>query len=424
MRILVISNLYPPEVLGGYEILCAQVCEELSRRGHVVTVLTTGEDSTRGDPRSAPRVVRSLELYVPFSRAARAMRLRKFRTDRRNSAATEDEILSTRPDVIFLWSLRRLGVGPARSAEASGAPVLYALNDDYLLAYRPAQRGHGPRKLLRWLVDHFLLPSITLRGLTLPHATCISRSLQRTLEDGGATLGNCELIHQGIPLNQFPCKVDPGSIQDPPRILYTGQLHAYKGPHTLIEAAALLAKKLKSPPRLTLAGKGDPAYMRELAQLALRRGVEADFRGHVAHEALPPLYRESDLFVFPSVWNEPFGLTLLEAMASGTPVVSTAHGGQGEILRPDENALVFEKEDAQGLASQLLRLCCDANLRRRLALNGRRLVEEKHSLTGYVDQLEQLLARINATGRRPHFALASSSGNANPANTAASSPAP
>ena len=88
--------------------------------------------------------------------------------------------------------------------------------------------------------------------------------------------------------------------------------------------------------------------------------------------------------VFPSIWSEPFGLTHLEAMASGVPVVSTANGGQGEFLRDGVNALVFEPEDAEGLACRLASLIVDDSLRRRIALGGRRLVEREFTLTRYV----------------------------------------
>jgi glycosyltransferase involved in cell wall biosynthesis len=78
-------------------------------------------------------------------------------------------------------------------------------------------------------------------------------------------------------------------------------------------------------------------------------------------------------------------------MASGTPVISTADGGQGEFMRNGQNALIFPKEDSGALAACLIRLMDDPALARRLAEEGRRTVVEGFTLTGYVAQLEAFL---------------------------------
>lgn len=118
-----------------------------------------------------------------------------------------------------------------------------------------------------------------------------------------------------------------------------------------------------------------------------------EFTGQIAHDAMPALYRDHDILLFPSIWPEPFGLTHLEAMASGTPVVSTADGGHGEFLRENENALIFPKEDEETLARQLLRMANEPGLSERLAQAGRRTVEQGFSLDGYVSRLEDFLRR-------------------------------
>ena len=87
------------------------------------------------------------------------------------------------------------------------------------------------------------------------------------------------------------------------------------------------------------------------------------------------------------------GLTHLEAMASGTPVASTADGGQAEFLEHDGNALVFPKGDAAALAAALARLLDDGALRTRLAREARAMVENRFTMRRYVDDLEALLAR-------------------------------
>ncbi|MEO1366322.1 MAG: glycosyltransferase, partial [Acidobacteriota bacterium] len=134
MRLLMITNLFPPDVVGGYEILCGQVAAELRSRGHDVRVLTTGAPAGA----DGPRVSRALRLEQPFGEDFRPSRRRRRRLGLANERATAAAIADVQPDVIFLWSQRRLTLGPARAAEASGVPVAWTLNDEYLAGFRPA----------------------------------------------------------------------------------------------------------------------------------------------------------------------------------------------------------------------------------------------------------------------------------------------
>jgi glycosyltransferase involved in cell wall biosynthesis len=83
------------------------------------------------------------------------------------------------------------------------------------------------------------------------------------------------------------------------------------------------------------------------------------------------LYRSADVVLFPSEWNEPFGIVGLEAMACAVPVVATGTGGSGEYLAHESNCLLFEKGDPDALADAVRRLAGDAGLRRRLVAAGR-----------------------------------------------------
>jgi glycosyltransferase involved in cell wall biosynthesis len=400
VRILVISNLYPPHYLGGYEVLCAQVVEALRGRGHDVTVLTSthGVGSADGGEAEPSSVRRALGLYLPFDEPGAIRRWARRRVGRANFEIARRTLAEVSPDVTFVWSQLRLTVAPARAAEATGRAVVYALNDENIASYLPARFSAAPRGCVAYCLDRWLMPEITLAGLRLRHATSISEQVKRNLLARGVPVASARVIYQGIPLPQFPPKGAPGDLHDPARILYVGQLHAYKGVHTLIEAVRLLAAGAAEDggercPALevTIVGEGPQEYAEALRGQAARVPVPIRFTGRVPHAETPALYRAHDLFVFPSTWQEPFGLTHLEAMASGTPVISTADGGHGEFLEDGVNALVFRKEDARQLAALLLRLLRDAPLRRRLALTARDVVAARFTVDRYVTDLEAFL---------------------------------
>jgi glycosyltransferase involved in cell wall biosynthesis len=345
-------------------------------------------------------VDRSLSLYLPFDEPARLARWRRLRTGAHNAGRMRARIRDLRPDVIFVWSQLRLSLGSARAAEASGVPVAYTLNDDHLRGYAAAPVTASPRGLGRLLADRMLMRRATLSSLRLENVTVISRCLQDELARQGVSLPHARVIYQGVPVERFPVRERPGSTHSPARLLYVGQLHDYKGVDTLVRAAHRLAQHHPDLPfELSLVGDGSPAYRRHLEGLIAEGPAQIELAGRRPHEELPREYRRHDVFVFPSRWKEPFGLTHLEAMASGLSVVSTANGGQGEFLSDGDNALVVPPGDESRLAEGLARLLRDEGLRCRLALRGRSTVEERFTLDRYVGELELFLAEV-ATGER------------------------
>jgi len=401
VKILVLSNLYPPHALGGYEILCQQVVDRLRARGHRIEVLTStfgGSSTVEPTGVDGYAIRRELILEAPFGGPADTRRRHRLRVGEGNAAIVHDRIRAFRPDIVFVWSLLRLGVAPARAAEESGVPVAYTLNDINLAGYSPRRPSLSPRRLLRALLDRTVHRRATLASLRLDYVTCISAAVRAALVARGAPVADSRVLYQGIPLERFPFTAPSHSRHGPLRVLYTGQLHEYKGVHVLLEAARRCRCKLS----VTIVGTGDPEYEAHLRAIA-PSGVE--FLGHLPHDQLPALYREHDVFVFPSLRDEAFGLTWIEAMASGTPVVATPAGGQAEVLADGVNALVVPPGDPDRLADALARLASDRKFASRIAVEGRRVAETQLSLDRYVEDLERFLCDAESGRRRCSVAM-------------------
>jgi glycogen synthase len=163
-----------------------------------------------------------------------------------------------------------------------------------------------------------------------------------------------------------------------------------------LEAMALLQQD-EPGRRFTLDIVGpdaDPPYARRLRERAAADDLCAAvrFQPQVTRAEMPALYREHDILLFPSEWEEPFALTLLEAMASGIPIVGTTTGGSKEILEEGVTGLVFDKGDAAGLARQVRRLASDPELRQAVAREARRRIERDFQIEKTIDQIEAFLA--------------------------------
>jgi D-inositol-3-phosphate glycosyltransferase len=179
------------------------------------------------------------------------------------------------------------------------------------------------------------------------------------------------VVYTGIDPGDFPIAPDAAPVESRPwrqRMLYVGRIDERKGIDTLLRALPSLPGA-----GLRVVGRGDQRYQAELRSLAADLGV-ADRVSWLVRErqALRREYAAADVVVFPSVYDEPFGLVPLEAMACDTPVVATGAGGSGEYLVDGWNSLLYTRGDPAGLAAAVRRLGEDPLLREQLVRHGRR----------------------------------------------------
>jgi glycogen(starch) synthase len=382
--ILVISNLYDPVELGGYEILAKQICEDLVDRGYRVVVLTAvGEERVLAGVEIWPR----LELTKAFDHPDDRSISRRWRVHQRNRRATANAFAEIDADAALCFSLRRLTLGPATAIEASVVPRLYVVNDAWPLAYRPRPHSQRMRSKVGGWIDRSFLSSQTTLGASLSPALVLSQSLKDELTDGGVTASSAEVVHQGVSTEFFhPAR--PIALSRQVRLLYAGQLHSYKGVHHLLEAVRRLEKLLpENIISLSIAGKGGTTYTDELRKSAEALRSEVHFLGHIPFADMPELYQHHDVLVFPSTWNEPLGLCHLEAMATGIPAVVATAGGCRELIKRCPHILPYAAGDIDALTRTLLFLVRSRQQRYLIGEASRKWVVENASLDAYVDRI-------------------------------------
>ncbi len=171
-----------------------------------------------------------------------------------------------------------------------------------------------------------------------------------------------------------------------PRVTFgfVGRLVREKGVEVLIEAAARLAEP--APWRLVIVGDG-PERAR-LERRAAEAGVAAEFTGALLGAALEEVRAGFDVEVMPSVWEEPAGLSAMEAMSRGTALIASDTGGLAETVA--EAGLLVRPGDVASLAGAMRRLLANEAERRQLGEAGRRRAVERHSLAAMFDAYERL----------------------------------
>lgn len=181
----------------------------------------------------------------------------------------------------------------------------------------------------------------------------------------------CITVHNGIDLKRFSKRGITPPSQASVTIVFMGRLIKEKGISELIDAMLLL----KSQPNIHLmviggsfyANSSSNDFIMELKAKAEPIKDSIEFTGFIPYSELPERLQKADIAILPSVWAEPFGLTCVEAMASGLPVITTRTGGIPETVT-DECAILLDVNNQlpNHLSKAIINLSNDADRRKRM----------------------------------------------------------
>jgi glycosyltransferase involved in cell wall biosynthesis len=401
MRILIVSNLYPPAAIGGYEIECAAVAEHLARRhevrvltsaGHPATSvarsatqapsttlkrgatrapLTTPKQSETAELPDAPVRVEirwELPLLTPDAQGALRAPLASLR-----AVSMARRALAWDPDLVYVWN----GVGipqvVLRVLADSGVPLAVRvaehwfkhifIADQFLrelrsMRRRPARavwaagcRGLNALPALRIDPEAPLRTAISWNSEATRRIATPPPFVEPVLE---------RVTYPAPPHGDLYAAIERDRTPEP-CIAFLGRVTPYKGPAVAIEALALLRSEHGVLANLVVVGPEDGDYGAELRRLADRLGVAAavSWLGQATPGQAAATLARAHALIVPSTWDEPFGLVMVEGALARVPLVAADVGGIGESMRDEEHALLFARGDARAAAAALARTLHD-----------------------------------------------------------------
>jgi glycosyltransferase involved in cell wall biosynthesis len=409
MRLLFLSNLYPPYDLGGFEQWCQEIATLLQRRGHEVCVLT----SRFGVNAQAPieqNVIRHLHLQsdIHFYHPADFFFKRRAQ-DRDDAVELNHAIDQFKPDVLVVWGMWNLSrYLPYQAEQLMPGRVVYYIasywptDTDTHVEYWKLRTNRRISAILKSPLRAIALKQLEREGypplLRFEHVMCCTQYVRDTLVTAGALPDSASVVCGGIDPEPFlQNSITAGTTPARPlRLVYFGSLLPHKGVHTAIEAVSILKERgLSDQTELTIIGTGDPQYEIRLHTLVSEHGLneQVHFVGKVPRNEIPARLAQFDVFLFTSIWAEPFGRTIVEAMAAGLIVIGSDVGGSREIFQHYDDVMLFQPEDACSVADKIALLIANPERQTHLRQRGRQIVSEQFTLERMAGEIEAQLAQ-------------------------------
>ena len=405
MKIIVITALYPPYHLGGYELRCQNVVERLRTRGHQVHVVTSiyGLEGPHVDD-EVSRV-----LHLEPSKTL----WQRIRWDTHDLRFITRLLKEASPDVIHLWHMAELARTFYPFFARCNIPIVYDEGGNGLTL---AWKNHGrwmsfcegqSSSSIKSIIKRLMCRLIATATGVLPyrwawpnmHTYFNSQQSLEAAQLAGVVIHKAQVIYSGVDTDTFQHK--PRSpLQAPLRIVVPGRVVPIKGVRDAIRAFAEVHRRIPHREnRLTIAGPiTDTVYYQQLQQQidALDIKNQVEFTGQLGAKDMPHLYQTCDFCLFVS--RQPYGLSRipLEAMACGTVVISVGNEGSREVIQHEKTGFLVPENDAEAIAQIIHDLHSRPDRYVQISESARSRIETAFTIEKSVDQIESILQEAMA----------------------------
>jgi glycosyltransferase involved in cell wall biosynthesis len=229
--------------------------------------------------------------------------------------------------------------------------------------------------------------------LAADRVIAISDAVRRHVSPRGLLGDRVVTVHNGLPHRTAPTGGDRFTR---PLVACVGRLNRWKGQSVFVDAIARLDGRFPDA-RFLIAGDAPPGEPEPREQLVARihaAGLDEriELAGFVEDGAT--IFEGAAIAVVPSIWPEPFGLVVLEAMRAGCTVIATDHGGAVELIEHDRSGLLVPPGDAAALAEAIARVLGDPALGVALGAAGRARAEHDFGVPAMLDGIEAVYAGL------------------------------
>ncbi len=407
MKILVISNLYPPHGIGGYEERCLHTVNALRERGHDVHVLTSNHQVEGRDAEGETDVYR--QLYVHGFYGHPWLPIHKlYELEKDNQASLRKLLDRLQPDVVHVWNMGGITKSLLHTLEAHPTPLVYDISDHWIARSLKADvwlswwndPGSIARKVLRNAAAVMgirksiskQVPTASVRSLKFKKIYFCSKFMRDLTAKQGYPVSHADIVYCGVETELFARKTE---YQAPRRFIWVGRLAEDKDPITALKGFLRARGASGEPLELDIFGRGDADYVDRLkGEISKAKAEDYVQIKSATHSEMRQLYAQYDAYIFSSNWGEPFALTPLEAMSAGLPVLMCPDGGDAELVNDGHNALKFSAASPSSLAGAITRLLQLPDHGEKMSRAAYKMVEERFTVEVMTNRIESILQAV------------------------------
>ncbi len=380
MKLLLITNLYPPQELGGYGRSMADFAWGLRELGHTVKVICS--NASYLDPQNNSTndsIQRNLLLKGSFKDGVTHISnlLERRRIDEHNNQVLKFTLENENWDGVLIGNIDLIEHEILKTLTITNLPVIHHIGfitPPFDSIYVPSEKNYK--------------------------IVSASKAVRESLVAAGFARNDSNVIYPGARVELFGESVTGRKLPNPPDgsssrplcIAFAGLLMETKGLHVLAEAIVKLHYKGISSRTLIAGGTFQKGYQQDLEYFLDQHNLKdsVTFTGRLDRSQLARFFRLSHVFVFPSIFPEAFGIVQAEAMASGLTLISSGVGGSKELVEHGVNGLLFNNQDSDDLCDKLHTLSMQPDLIKKFGEKGEQFAREKFSTMTSAKKLENL----------------------------------
>ncbi len=372
MKILILSDSFPPASKGGADRIAFNLSEGFAESGHQVFIITTTQDKDKEkiSLSGGEKEKNVFRIFVPEGDPCWSAYACLY--NRQVASKAEKIVKEIKPEVVNVHNLQSfLSYHCLKAIRSRKRSVFLTAHDTMLFHYGKLveflDKGSKPpfdyRVGVLDQIKRFKKRYNPLRNLIIKHylkkvdmILPVSYALEEALNQNG--IKKTSVVHNGINPKEWQIEEsivnkfkENNNLFDKRAILFGGRLSAPKGGEKIIEAMEIINQQMPKAV-LLVAGEKD-IYAQKMVSLAEQKGVKIIMLGWISGEELKAAYWASDLVTVPSLYLDPFPTINLEAMACHRPVVGTCFGGTPEIIRDDKTGYIVNPFDKRALAEKI-----------------------------------------------------------------------
>lgn len=409
MKILAITDLYPPHHQGGYELRSKDIFDGLRRKGHEVYI----NSSLCPDRRCQMHTDEPFVSRVLHHKSETTSILKRIILDSIDLRFIDWQIQTIKPDLIYLSHLGDLASPIFFYLAVLEVPII--IDDGGLgvvFLNRIFKNGlyfykNPEDPVIRTWMKSFLNSAIYFfsngripKEIKWPEKYMVIFNNSRAFENAkekGILVKNTKVIFSGVDTSIFTY-TPRLECNKPIRIIVPGRIESQKGTKDALHLLEKLqANKIDA--QLTLLGSvGSPVYFDEIIHEVAEKSLQdiVQVSPMVTHRELSELYRESDICFFPSYHKTGLSRVPLEAMASGCVIISYGNEGSSHIIQNGVTGHIVPEGDIDAVASLIIKITSTPGALRQITSKARRVIDQEYSMKVYLDRIEDCVTSIGS----------------------------